>query len=187
MGDEELRRICAEIYAKHRQALDLIYENKPDNSHKLAEYIKSWLKKKKEEIQIIYPYNNGDNWIKFKSRLLASTLPDKTDNEPEWESGLSKYVFYEFRNTKGQKLELYLAFNLKTIPEKYREISNVFMECSDKKGMAAEQERVFPFTTKRNDFSEYLSEEDTHILLDEMYAELEKYERRVKDKLSNCG
>ena len=179
VGDEELKKICAEIYAKHRQALDLIFENKPDNSHRLAEFIKSWLRKQKEEAQIVYPDNNGDDWLKFKSSFLAHLLPEESDMNGKWESGFEKRAFYEFHNIKGRRLELYLVFNMKFIPEESHEICKAFIRCSDKKGISMEQERPFPFLTRRNDFGEDLSEEDTHALLDEMFAEIEKYEQRV--------
>ena len=181
VGDERLKQICAEIYARHRHALDLIFENRPDNTYNLAEQIKSWLKMKKEEEQIIYPENNAENWIKFKTPLLTKLLPDKTDLEKEWESGLIKYVFYEFENIKGRRLILYLSFHPKYIPEEYRENSMAFFESSDKKSMTMNKETLYPFRIERNDFGEDLSEEDTHAILDEMYVELEKYEQRVKD------
>ncbi len=139
--------------------------------------------KKKEEAQIIYPENNGDNWIKFKTPLLTRLLPDKTDSGKEWESGKIKYVFYEFQNIKGRSLNLYLAFHPKYIPEEKRENSNVFFECSDRKNVSMNQDPAFPFRIQCNGFSEDLSEEDTHVLLDEMYAEMEKYEQRVRDWL----
>jgi len=184
VGDEKLKEICAEIYAKHKHALDLIFENRPDNSHNLAEYIKCWLQKKKKEGLLIYPENNGDNWIKFKTSFMAEILPDKSDQEKEWESGFVKYAVYEFNNVKGQRVELNLIFNTKNIPEEYRENSAAFIDCSDKKNITIDQKRSFPFTTQISGFSEDLSEEETYDLLDRIFVEVEKYEQRVKDRLN---
>lgn len=183
VGDEKLREICAEIYSKHKHALDLIFENKPDNSHKLTEYIKSWLIKKKEDGLLIYPENNGENWIKFKTCFMVELLPDKSDQEKEW-PGFDKYAFYEFNNIKGRRLDLNLIFNTKSIPQECRGNSAIFIESSGKKDMTIDQKRPFPFTTRLSGFSEELSEEETHELLDRMYAELEKYEQNVKERLS---
>ena len=37
MQDEELSRVCSEIYYKHKKALDLIFENIPDANNDLFE------------------------------------------------------------------------------------------------------------------------------------------------------
>ena len=177
MRDEKLK----ELYAN---AHNLIIENNPDNSHKLAEYIKSWLRKKKEDGLLVCPENNGDNWFKFKTSFMTEILPDKSDREKEWESGFEKYTFYELDIIKGQRLELNLIFNTESIPEECRENSAVFIESSGKKDMTIERKRPFLPVSKLSGFSEDLSEEATHDMLDQILADVEKYEQRVKERLN---
>lgn len=55
VGDEKLAQICAEIYAKHQKALDLIFENRPDKATELAEVIKNWAVEKTDsgDIEVV--------------------------------------------------------------------------------------------------------------------------------------
>ncbi|WP_439342308.1 PD-(D/E)XK nuclease family protein [Vacuolonema iberomarrocanum] len=39
VGDSEISRLCQKIYKQHRQALDLIYENRPDFQSEIADYL----------------------------------------------------------------------------------------------------------------------------------------------------
>ena len=43
VGDEKLAKICEEIYAKHKKALDLIFEYKPDRAMDIAHIFHKWL------------------------------------------------------------------------------------------------------------------------------------------------
>src|SRR5690554_6789468 len=52
VGDENLEKICRDIYFKHKQALDLIYEHKPDKASDIAEIFRNWAIEKTEEEEI---------------------------------------------------------------------------------------------------------------------------------------
>lgn len=52
VGDEKLAQICAEIYAKHQKALDLIFENRPDRASDLGDIIKAWATAKTEKVRL---------------------------------------------------------------------------------------------------------------------------------------
>ncbi len=49
VGDEKLEKLCREIYLKHKQALDLIYEYKPDKASDIAELFREWAIDKTKE------------------------------------------------------------------------------------------------------------------------------------------
>ena len=49
VGDERLAQICADIYAKHQKALDLIYENRPDRAADIAAIFRAWAIAKTEQ------------------------------------------------------------------------------------------------------------------------------------------
>lgn len=46
--DSEIAKLCRQIYAKHRQALDLIYEHRPDTQQTIRELLESWIKSNRE-------------------------------------------------------------------------------------------------------------------------------------------
>lgn len=44
VGDSEIARLCQQIYKKHRQALDLIYEHRPDNQALIKDLLEALIK-----------------------------------------------------------------------------------------------------------------------------------------------
>ena len=65
MEDDKLVKLCREIYAKHRNALDLIFQYKPDHNLEITEYIK-------EKI------SENDNFILNQSRKNLVRISSKT-------------------------------------------------------------------------------------------------------------
>lgn len=70
VGDEKLAQICAEIYAKHQKALDLIFENRPDRASDLAAILLSWAKEKtvSGDIEVVAD-KCVKSYTRFKTRL----------------------------------------------------------------------------------------------------------------------
>lgn len=48
LEDSEISRLCQKIYARHRQALDLIFEHRPDQAVELAGFLKQAIEERKE-------------------------------------------------------------------------------------------------------------------------------------------
>ena len=121
VGDEKLAQICAEIYAKHQKALDLIFENRPDRTSAVAEIIKDWAAKmtQKGELEFV-PEKSSKFLIRYKTKKMSEILPDANESTSAW--GTKNYYFYEIRNKDG--LEVYFQFDLngKNIPDDLRKI-----------------------------------------------------------------
>lgn len=49
MGDNRIIELCQKIYKEHKEALDLIYENRPDRLQNVSEFFKAWCKKSKRK------------------------------------------------------------------------------------------------------------------------------------------
>ena len=60
VNNNKLNEICTEIYNNHKEALDLIFENKPDRLQNVADIIVSWCEKKAAD-------ENGDFSIEKSS------------------------------------------------------------------------------------------------------------------------
>lgn len=56
MSDSDLAELCRSIYQKHKQALDLIFEHRPDQKAKIKQYIESLIQK---HPGISFNYNRG--------------------------------------------------------------------------------------------------------------------------------
>ena len=54
MENNELIKVCQQIYKEHKQALDLIFEYRPDILQDVAVIFDKWCRKKQEAGEIIY-------------------------------------------------------------------------------------------------------------------------------------
>src|SRR5699024_4441984 len=71
VGDEELEKICRDIYFKHQKALDLIFEYKPDTYSEIANYIQENVT---NEENIIIDHSNK-TYIRFTHKALDDCIP----------------------------------------------------------------------------------------------------------------
>lgn len=92
--DKELHDICIEIYKAHRDALDLIYENRPDNILEISNYIKDYLKQNKDKFKItIEEADCSKSYIRFTTDFIDKYVPSQNDNSYGWKNG--KRIMYE--------------------------------------------------------------------------------------------
>ena len=97
VDNNDLHEKCVEIYRKHKQALDLIYEHKPDQLYVLYEYISEWAKLKHNQGQIVFvPEKSNKTYIRFKTNKLSQILPDSSYGKSGWNS--NNFYFYEVYN-----------------------------------------------------------------------------------------
>jgi hypothetical protein len=103
--DQELIGICNKIYLKHRQALDLIFENKTDQ---VVEACTKWLKSKNFEI-----IKSSNTVIAFETVEMEALFP--TDNTRSdsgaWKNG-RLYCFEIEPNRNNSKIIIRLVFDL---------------------------------------------------------------------------
>ena len=86
--DQDLVRICNEIYIKHRTALRLIFENVSINDSLESEIICGTLQELNDEGKILY---YGTNKWHFFTKAMSEFLPDISDANSSWGT---KYVYY---------------------------------------------------------------------------------------------
>lgn len=107
--DEKLVQICNEIYYKHKQAIDLIVENKPDVRSTAFEYIEKAMKKLAARGKISYDDSkSGKSLIRFRTPTLDSLLPAERTKNGAWSDGSPYY--YEINNRANSKLGFSLYF-----------------------------------------------------------------------------
>ena len=99
MGNNDLEKMCREIYFKHQKALDLIFEYKPDLYSEIAKYIEERINTQNEfELD-----QCSKTYVRFISRELDLFLP-KVGNG--WTKS-KRILLWEFQN-RGDKLVLKL-------------------------------------------------------------------------------
>ncbi|WP_173915970.1 PD-(D/E)XK nuclease family protein [Halobacillus sp. Marseille-Q1614] len=99
VGDEELERVCREIYYKHKKALDLIFEYKPDIYSDIAKDLKELIK---QEPELILD-TSSKSYTRFSTKEI-DTLIEKKGNG--WTSS-KRILLFEFQN-RNNKLVLKL-------------------------------------------------------------------------------
>jgi hypothetical protein len=102
MGNPEIEEICKKIYQKHREALDLIFQYKPDIDSEISEMLQDLIRKHDNLILDA----SGKTVIRFTSKLLDDLIPARGEG---WT--LSKRILlFEFSNyEKRLVLRLYIG------------------------------------------------------------------------------
>ncbi|MBP5093206.1 MAG: PD-(D/E)XK nuclease family protein [Abditibacteriota bacterium] len=184
VGDEKLARICEEIYAKHQRALDLIYEHIPDRASQVASIIHDWAKMMTEKGEIVFvPEKSGKTYTHFKTKAMSELLPDSENSLSDW--GTPNYYFYEIKND-GNEFRFQFSLNSKNIPDHLRTVCDKINECFPAKRKNNEnwQWRT-PFSTRKANVGDELSEEKIFKQLAERFKELMSFEADLIKRISS--
>lgn len=185
VGDEKLARICAEIYAKHQRALDLIFENKPDRAAMLAEIFRSWCVAKDASGEITFvPDKCNKSYTRFKTAAMSEILPDAAEANSGWNT--SNYYFYEIRNPNGRDFYIQLALSSKDIPDDLRVICDRINDFYPSRQQKDNWQWRTPFGTKHSKTDEDLSEDRIFEQLDRKLEEIRAFETHLKQQLASA-
>ena len=102
MQDDEIIELCQKIYNKHKKALDLIYENRPDRLQNVSEYFKEWCKTQNSNGNIIWTdvdqKKSTKTLTRFRSNFLDKlSIPTNKDQPSTWNTKTNYY--YEITAT----------------------------------------------------------------------------------------
>jgi hypothetical protein len=91
VSESEIADLCSRIYQKHRQALDLIFEHRPDQQSKISEFVTSLVKNSHE---LVFYHNNKSSTRfglkEWNESLLGS---EQNNNFP------SSLLYFQFDHT----------------------------------------------------------------------------------------
>lgn len=184
VGDKKLAQICAEIYAKHQKALDLIFENKPDRSSELAEIIHDWAEDMTAKGEIEYvPDKSGKTYTRFKTNAMSTILPDAAEAKSGW--GTNNYYFYEIRNLDGKEFFIQLAVSSKEIPDNLRDICYRINEYFPSRQQKKNWQWRTHFVSRHSKTDEELSEDKIFEQLNKGFEEVRTFEAKLSAYLSN--
>jgi hypothetical protein len=110
VGNSEVEKICGEIYRKHKTALDLIFQYKPDISLEISEYLQELIKGE-EGLELDH---SSKTYIKFTTNIIDNLIEKRGEG---WTRS-GRILMYEFRNTEDK---LSLHFLIGTGDQSYRE------------------------------------------------------------------
>ena len=177
VGDERLEQICAEIYSKHRRALDLIYEHKPDRASSLAATIIAWAEQRDAEGAIALDRAKcSKRYTRFTTAAMSKALPDTDEANSSW--GTKNHYFYEVVNNGGESFKSHLSLNREgSGPDLIRRFESIIASASSR----PKQDWTFhvPFSTPSYAVSEETPEEEIFKQLDKQLDRLTKFEAKV--------
>lgn len=114
LEDRDLERVCARIYARHRRALDLIYEHRPDAISAISDCCREWIRRKSAGDKMIrFNEDTGDKWnTVFVTELLLRLFPGDDCPSGYWgEHCPCVYQIHVDNGKDGPKVRFQLVFN----------------------------------------------------------------------------
>lgn len=181
VGDERLVQICGEIYAKHKKALDLIFENRPDKAMEIASIFKAWAIKKSKNGEINVALDKcGKTYIYFTTDTMSNILPDHDKASSGWNTKSPYY--YLIKNLDGNGFLMYLTISSKNLTEEQKNICNrisTFLSKPKKENW----QWWTPFTAKQVKIDEEMTEQTILEFLDKKWEELKKLEKDLLDSI----
>lgn len=132
MGDTKIAELCQEIYKKHKVALDLIYEHRPDRLQSVAENFMEWCRNKDRKGTIIFDEKNSSkSYCRFRTEKMDNLiLPTKAISG--W--GTENHYFYEISSDLDKygnaKFCIQLAFSSHNLEkENLEQLEAIIYKC----------------------------------------------------------
>lgn len=101
MGNSEIEKICKNIYKKHSEALDLIFQYRPDNLSEISKYLQKLI----ERESTLEFDSAGKTVIRFSNKVIDSRFEKNSEG---WLKS-KRLIAYEFSNYDRLVLRLYLG------------------------------------------------------------------------------
>lgn len=87
VGDENIKARCQEIYERHKEALELIYENCKTDLAPMREAVEGWCKKKNDEQALIFdPQFSNNTYTRFTTKTIRALFPQHEKPVSGWKS-----------------------------------------------------------------------------------------------------
>lgn len=193
MENTKISELCQEIYRRHKMALDLIYEHRPDRLQNVAEYLMMWCKKQNANERIIFvEEKSSKSYCRFRTQYMDSLILS-SDGISGW--GTKNHYFYEIASyldkNDNVKFCIQLAFNSTNLERENRnqleKIDNILENRKLKENW--QWRTVFKtktVTVKENELLPDMSDNDNNIYknLDKMLEEIFKLEEKLKVKIN---
>lgn len=178
VGDERLVQICAEIYAKHKKALDLIFENRPDRALEVTNMLKAWAieKTEKGELEVVLD-KCSKSYIRFKTKAMSEIFPDSEEENSGWNT--KNHYFYEIRNIDGVGFLLSLTLSSRNLSDEERLICDKINKYFPSKQQKANWQWRTPFATKQVKIDEEVTGDKIFEQLDKKLDELKTFEEKL--------
>lgn len=101
--DKELRELCNKIYFKHKEAFDIIFENKPDINSEISTYIYNYLVENAQKFDITVWNDYSTSYVRFTPNKLVELYGNM--GSEEWYHS-KNLIAFEIQNFRGYDLSI---------------------------------------------------------------------------------
>lgn len=191
--DDKLQRLCQKIYVEYQDALDLIYEAKPDRLSTLRNFIMEALTELAEEGKIIFNESESNKrLLLFQLKGLNETFPNFPDHlVSSWNNQKSYYVEIEL---KENSVYAHVSFNSANSEEVRNNVAAKLSKLDEiRKGKNKDSWTWWVVSRKRlnlfsseyiTDLFNYIYEEERIQVVEEIKENLEKEIARIQKKFA---
>ncbi|WP_296012617.1 PD-(D/E)XK nuclease family protein [uncultured Adlercreutzia sp.] len=178
--DAELARVCNEIYAKHKRAIDLIIENRPDRASELAEIFREWAEEKQSQgfLELVRD-KCSKTYTRFRTPAMTELLPPNPDNLGAWNT--PDHYFYEI--CQKDKLWLQMAVSLQPIEEELPGLRERLDKASKRSSKGCVKFFSY-FVSQKLSIPEEIDPDKVKAQLDKLFAQATSFEENVISKVS---
>ncbi len=186
VNDEEISQICQAIYKKHKQALDLIFEHKPDRAANASAMFRSWVESRASEHGLVLNAKKSQKMnTRFTTKSLSAVFPDAEEKTSIW--GTRNHYFYEIHlsdDATGYRIQL--VFNSTGLSDEQREFCERVNATTYKAKITKENWTYRThWTTNYRKLPDDLDEKTLFDALDKMLGRLEGFELDLKKQLGS--
>ena len=141
--DEKLIEICNKIYAKHKKALDLIFEHRIDGRTRLVDIVKTVLETLSQENVIIAVPSSNASFLAFHTSAMNECLPPLKEANGSWGS---EYVYTYWLAVQEERMCGIFEIGGWNVPEDEMQIMQRMIDIekpNDKRRNAFRYKRLF--------------------------------------------
>lgn len=189
MENNEIIELCQKIYAEHRVALDLIFENRPDRMLNVSEFFKVWCKKQDAEGRIYLDEEKcSKSYMRFRTPFMDEYIL-KSNGISGWNT--KNHYYYEISSycdkNDDVKFAICLSFNSANLEkDNLAQLEKIISAIQPNKPLKSNWQWRTVFKSKTMNFrgDELLPEDfegknPIYSALDKMFDEILKNEKRI--------
>ena len=185
--DQQLVEVCNKIYAKHKKALDLIFEYRTDGRSQLADCIRSALSKIAESGIIDFSVEESSGRLfEFHTTNMTKLFPRVSTKNSSWGSN---YVYQYWIHRRDNKLCGICELGGWNVPESTMVTMQKIIELlkpNDKRKENFKYKRIFRSKWFEFNPSDYI-QEDIDSCLNKVIEDLLRQERDLLNKLGTLN
>lgn len=189
MENNEIIELCQKIYAEHKDALDLIFENRPDRLQNVSEFFKEWCKNQDADGLIYLDEEKcSKSYMRFRTPFMDQCIL-KSDGISGWNT--KNHYYYEISSycdkNDDVKFAIQLSFNSANLEkDNLAQLERIIAAVQPNKPLKANWQWRTVFKSKTMNFKgdELLPEDfegknSIYSALDKMFDEVLKNERLI--------